>query len=220
MSKQLKFIHITKCAGTFIEDIGKYHNINWGRFHQEYGYWHDFFVSKSNQLKNKYDWFMVVRNPYDRILSEYYCEWGGIGKKDINHTENEFNNFLIHQIKTRIPSGEHYSEQYKYYDKSYKINVIKFENLNRDLDSLFKKYKIPINVFEYRKSNTKESKNNSKKIKFTKDNFNSELISLINDVYDQDFKQFNYKKIPSGKLKIIEPKNYYFIPQTISIKIY
>ena len=219
MSKELKFIHITKCAGTFIEDIGKYHNINWGRFHSEYGYWHDLFISKSSQFKNKYDWFMVVRNPYDRILSEYYCEWGGIGKKDIVHSESEFNTFLINQIKARIPSGEHYSEQYKYYDKSANIHVIKFENLNNELDSLFKKYKLPINVFEYKKSNTKHDKNINKKIRFTTANFNSDLISVINEVYDRDFELFNYKKISSGKLKIIESEHYYFHPQTISIKI-
>ena len=28
--KNLKFIHITKCAGTFIEEIGREKNIKWG----------------------------------------------------------------------------------------------------------------------------------------------------------------------------------------------
>lgn len=216
--KPLKFIHITKCAGTFIEDIGQKHGINWGRFHTEYGYWHDFFEKKSPSLKNKYNWFMVIRNPYDRIISEYYCEWGGIGKKNITHTKEQFNNFLIYKIKNRILSGEHYSEQFKYLDKNIDINIIKFENLNKELDSLFKKYNIPINIYDYRKTNTKESKN--KALKFTKEDFSAELINLINEVYNNDFKEFNYEKIQSGILKIIEPNYYDYRPITLNCKLF
>ena len=47
--KQLKFIHITKCAGTTIENIGKKNNILWGRFYTEYGWHHENF---SNKTKN------------------------------------------------------------------------------------------------------------------------------------------------------------------------
>lgn len=79
--KKLKFIHCTKCAGTYIEDLGIKYNLKWGRFHKEYGWHHEKFKQLSYNLKNKYDWFMIVRNPYDRILSEYYCKWAGIGKK-------------------------------------------------------------------------------------------------------------------------------------------
>ena len=75
---ELKFIHISKCAGTFIEEMGKLNNIKWGKYHTEYGWWHEIFINKSYRLKRKYHWFTIVRNPYTRILSEYYCEWGGI----------------------------------------------------------------------------------------------------------------------------------------------
>ena len=34
--KPLKLIHITKCAGTSIEDIGKENGLLWGRFDKEY----------------------------------------------------------------------------------------------------------------------------------------------------------------------------------------
>ncbi len=47
--KELKFIHITKCAGTFIEKIGKSKNIHWGIDHchlGEYGHWHQPFSEK------------------------------------------------------------------------------------------------------------------------------------------------------------------------------
>lgn len=35
-SKELKFIHITKTAGTSIEDVAFKKNILYGRYHQEY----------------------------------------------------------------------------------------------------------------------------------------------------------------------------------------
>ena len=72
--KELKFIHITKCAGTFIEQVGKANNIDWGLYHYktgEYGHWHQPFSKKPTHLKEKYDWFVIVRNPYTRIISSY-----------------------------------------------------------------------------------------------------------------------------------------------------
>ena len=41
-AKPLKFMHITKTAGTAIEDYGHAHGLSWGRFHSydepEYGF--------------------------------------------------------------------------------------------------------------------------------------------------------------------------------------
>ena len=44
-----------------------------------------------------------------------------------------------------------------------------------------------------KKMNTKESK--MKTLQYTVDDFNDELISLINEVYDKDFQLFDYNKI-------------------------
>ena len=74
--KELKFIHITKTGGTTIEEIGKENNINWGRFHKEYKIWHQPLIEINNFKIQKYDWFMIVRNPYDRIISELHCNYG------------------------------------------------------------------------------------------------------------------------------------------------
>lgn len=192
--KILKFIHISKNAGSSIEKSGLSKNLQWGIFHTfEYGHWHNYFPLKPIGLKLKYDWFMVVRNPYNRILSEYYCEWGGIGKKNMNHTKNEMNKYLIKKIKTRDPKGDHYTEQHKYLDtnKDIHIFVLRFEKLNEDFNKLMNFYNIKnINLM---KSNTKEDKN--KKLEFTIEDFSKELIDLINHDYDKDFTLFNYEKI-------------------------
>jgi hypothetical protein len=187
--KKLKFIHITKNAGTYITNTAKKNNILFGLYHKEYGHHHQLFSNVPNHIKNKYDWFMVVRNPYSRILSEYYCRWGGIGNKNIIHTNEEFNNYLIEKINTR---KYHYLEQYKYLDNKYKIHIIKYENLNKELDNLYKKYNININLSD-KKINSSEERN--KKMLFKISDFNSKLINLINTVYNKDFTLFNYNKI-------------------------
>jgi hypothetical protein len=194
--KELKFIHITKCAGTFIEKIGLKNNILWGRYHNEYGWWHEEFTKKNNELKNKYDWFMIVRNPYDRILSEYYCYYGGIGNENIIHTKKEFNEYLINKINTRELitniNKDHYKEQYKYFDNTIKIHIIKKENMYNELKKLFNDYNLPIDIDKYIKNkiNNKEKKN--KKCIFDINDFEPELIKLINEVYEKDFILFNY----------------------------
>ena len=182
--KDLKFIHITKCAGTTIEDLGKENGINWGRYDKDYGWWHGIFPQKSKSLKDKYDWFMVVRNPYDRILSEYYCKWGGKGKVD-NFTKEEFNNFLINNINKRCITGHHYTEQYKYLDKSCKITILKYENLEEEFNNLMKSYSIDL------KLNKHSNKCSEKKFKVS--DFSLELVRLINKVYEKDFKEFRYR---------------------------
>ena len=207
--KKLSFIHITKCAGTFIEDIGNLNNQTWGRHHKEYGWWHEIFIKKPLKLKEKYDWFVIVRNPYTRILSEYYCQWGGINHrlcKNVKNIKNnkDFNDFLIERIKKRKLDGDHYTEQYKYIDENIDINIIKYENINTALQVLFDEYNININVSDYNKRNTKEYINKTNILPYTVDNFNEELITLINTVYDKDFQLFGYNKKEIKKPKELQ----------------
>ncbi len=192
--KELKFIHVTKCAGTSIENIGKDNNILWGRFHEEYGWWHGIFPYKSEELKLKYDWFMVVRNPYERLISEFYCIYGGQGKlkngkysmDDLN--EKMFNTYIKIRVKNRSKKGDHYTEQCRYIDKNTPIHIIHFENIEFEFNELMKKYNLNI------KFNRKDNQSMYSK-KFTIKSFTPKLIKLINKVYHDDFLTFGYKKI-------------------------
>ena len=190
--KELKFIHITKNAGTYIEDTAKKSNILFGRHHKEYRFWHKIFPNINKNIKDKYDWFMIVRNPYTRILSEYYCQWGGIGEKNINHNKKEMNNYLINKIKNRSKVGDHYTEQYKYLDTNYNIHIIKYENLITELRQLYKKYDLNIELTD-KKINSSKEKTTIRK--FTTKDFNNDLITLINSVYKKDFELFGYNKL-------------------------
>ena len=198
--KMLKFIHITKTGGTSIENIGLKHGIKWGRFDTEMlkhfdkkeslSIWHYPFTLLDKKYKQKYDWFLVVRNPYDRVLSEYYCPWNRKGEY-VKHTTNkkEFNDIIYSKIIEKLSGFKRVSFEphYRYIDKSVKIHVLKFENLKNDFDSLMKKYNLDI------KLDLHTNKGNNKL--FSIADFSPKLVKLINRVYDKDFKLFGYKKL-------------------------
>ena len=46
-----------------------------------------------NHPRQGYDWFMVVRNPVERVVSEYYCPWTGTRTPD-KDTEDSCRQFL------------------------------------------------------------------------------------------------------------------------------
>ena len=194
--KELKFIHITKTAGTSIEKIGKEHGLQWGMFDKNQKYyksikspfWHRPFQDMNDDYKYKYDWFVVVRNPYDRILSEYYCNWRGFSREDLS--KEQINQKLIDKINNIYSEDGHYIQQYRYIDDKVTIHILKFENLEYDFNLLMKKYNLNITL---NKKTNKGKYELSKK--FTVSDFSPELINLINEVYDKDFELFGYKKI-------------------------
>ena len=185
--KELKFSHITKTGGTSIENIARLKNIYWGRYDINFNNnWHIPLKELPIEIKKKYDWFIVCRNPYNRILSEYHCNWGGIGALKISHDKKQFNKYIRYKIMNRrkLKCFGHYLEQYLYFIQG--VKILRFENLKNDFDKLMKKYNLKLEL------NIKV--NSNRKIFSVKD-FDDETIKLINQVYDKDFKIFKYQKI-------------------------
>ena len=58
------------------------------------------------------------------------------------------------------------------------------------------KYDLDIDIKMVKKMNTKESKMDI--LEYTVDDFNDELINLINTVYKNDFELFNYDMIKTN----------------------
>lgn len=230
-NKKLKYIHITKTAGTAVEELGNYNNIKWGRFDpdlklltnhlsyiQDGAFWHVptiyYNIEILKKIKKKYDFFVIVRNPYERVISEFYCRWGGFqsknfgSKSDIKITEpitnkqiNKWIEFrLLHlskllELKKYLING-HWIPQYLYiYNKNgskivKKNNIIHFENIKNELDKLFSKYKLNISYTEapiINKSNVEKS--------FKVKNLSKTNINLINQIYKNDFELFGYSMI-------------------------
>jgi hypothetical protein len=196
-TKELKFIHITKNAGSSIEVVGLEKGKRWGINHTEYGFWHAIFPNKPKHLRDKYDWFMVVRNPYERVISDYnflvnLLKIPNYSNKDALNTfihtwiTNILNNKENHPVHGRL-NGGHFTQQFKYLDPKVTIHVLKFESLENDFNALMKKY--DYNIVLTRKANI------SNKLFSVKD-ISEQNIKLIQEVYKKDFEQFNYSIDP------------------------
>ena len=209
-TKDLKFIHITKTAGTSIETVGLDNNIRWGINHKEYGFWHESFLNKPQGLKEKYDWFMVVRNPYDRILSEYAFitrvleipknNVQGFNKFLKKWITNASENRESHPTFGRV-GGDHFTEQYKYLDRSVNVRVLKFENIEAEFNELMKEYNLPVRL------NKKIMVSHNKQ--FTINDITKETMELINTVYKRDFEEFGYSMLETNfhsEIKIHSPE--------------
>ena len=109
---KLEFIHITKTGGTAVETIAaRDANITWGICHFQFqlnlgpaclrpNWVHQVDLFKASppwhappqwMNPNPYlgsDTFTIVRNPYDRIISEFYCKYYGFHRDEYSEQHN------------------------------------------------------------------------------------------------------------------------------------
>ena len=204
-NRKLEYVHIPKNAGTSMENFGKANGIMWGRFNENYSaycdkctyyIWHTpCFVKEDNT-----DYFTTIRNPYDRIISEfYYTNSGKIkkglygDKKDIDVFYDWFDtNLEIYQKKDTV-LGCHFMPQSKYvYDENgeRRIEHLVFmdKNFNKNLDKLLKQYNIITDIDTFPRSNKRDKT-------FSKDDLSQEYKDKIYNMYIDDFNNFGYKKL-------------------------
>jgi len=209
--KILKFSHITKTAGSTIVWIAHLDNVKWGWGDEQF--WKNLIVSSrykykgciwhfpisfcENKLLNetllKYNFFTVVRNPYERCISEYYCKWGGPEIK--SKEKKDFNSYIqknLIDIKNFKFTSGHFIPQFFYaYDENNKRiieDVLKYENIETEFNNLMNKYNYKFKFFY--------DKNKNLIKKFKQCDFSKETIKLIQEVYYKDFIFFNYDLEP------------------------
>lgn len=160
---------------------------------------------------NKYkgvETFTIVRNPYDRMIAEYYdffdrlrdrkLERGDAGgiERDLN-SPKELHKWVRDAIRTSRHEGTCYQghciEFYKYvYSKEGEQlvdHVLKYENLRTDFDDLMARYEIPLSLAGV------EVYPNTTKRTLTSDDLLHETVTMINKWAKSDFKFFEYKPI-------------------------
>ena len=191
------FIHIPKTGGTVIENqlkkkfeqtlySGKTNNLlpkpynNISLQHQYYTTLYKYRNLLNINFKN-IKIFTIVRNPYDRIISDLF--WYRLIRKDFTAEQ-------VYKIIKNDYIGKNFDNhnrpQYKFItDKNFKlfknVKLFKTETLNQDNQKLNDYLGIKINI---KKNNI--NKDYSRYL-------NKDSIDLINYYYKYDFKLFNYQ---------------------------
>lgn len=231
--KRLEFLHIPKTGGSAIETAATKQKLIWGVKHFR-GYkwiqstppWHltpDHFFNNVTELstsKNPYlnaTLFAVVRNPYTRIISEYYFRQLEVKQQNLTQVEDStlFNKYVwnlvgkMKQAKRARMVGNsfergdnayyqengHFIPQYDYIysDTQQRMvdYVIHYEMLATEFQSLMKMYNIKnMTLSQERGRSSEQVKKSLSVANLTVDN-----IRLIDSVYARDFVTFGYPTI-------------------------
>jgi hypothetical protein len=193
--RKIIFIHIPKTAGSSIEhllrDEGRYEldfiGVRNGRSTHHYMGIELKMILKD--LYPKYYKFSFVRNPYDRLISEYFwCRLKDVGHK-FNKTFDEFLDYVEDVIKNKKffkpIENDHFIPQYSFLFFNNKLlvnNIFKYEDIETVAPLIKKRLKI---------KTTLQHLNKSVKNEIT---LTQEQKDRIYNLYKIDFETFNYEK--------------------------
>lgn len=188
---QLKFIHIPKAGGSSIWRMfgnkiiypkKPYKNPRFG-WHQIY----DELIEDSNIIT-----FTISRNPYDRCVSAFhYLKAGGVCSEDASDGEkwchfNTFEEFCLDEkgLRDAAKNQLHFLPQSTFLPNG--VDMIgRIENLDIFLDKLCKTARVQRPKIQHvNKSERKDWKYYYK---------NPEVVSIVKEIYSNDFIKFNYK---------------------------
>lgn len=185
------FIHIPKCAGSTIEDALQDDSCilrknTWpNNLNVTYPLNHLTLddVEKSKIIFphfSKYYSFTFTRNPFDRLVSEYFYL-----KKRLKKLSKDIKKgliFLSDKNETGI-SGNHCMQQYKFINDS--INYIgRLENLQQDFDTICDEIGIPQIDLPHK---------NKTKHKHYTEYYDDETRAIVAERYAKDIEYFGYK---------------------------
>lgn len=195
-SNKVIFIHIPKCAGTsinkFLDFEGNFEKFNkYNRFSLRYLYGRNLQHLTYDKIRlihpfkfSRYFKFSFVRNPWDRMASEY--RWRR--KWDGSMANASFEDMLRKVPYFRKKNEPHFKEQYSFvYNSSDKLQVDylgRFESLEEDFNSLLRHLRL---------SGSLPKLNKTKNNKDYQSLYNQICIDLVGQYFSNDIQKFGYK---------------------------
>lgn len=249
--RELEFVHITETGGNAVEKAAALAGINWGACHYisleeddcaepDYelgGGGKMTFISKStwhippsilngavSEKQNPYsdkDLFTIVRNPYTRLISEFYSPYTGFQFAS-NNDASQLNQWILSTLKRFMTQKSAFSKnlkdgakinelevpyllaqkhlvpqaEYVYGDDGVRVigNVIHFEDLAEEFKALMGEYGLNVRALNMAEINNSEG--------LSIYDLYPDTIAAINEFYKSDFEAFGYVTVQgfeSGK---------------------
>lgn len=138
-----------------------------------------------HQLDNYFK-FSFVRNPWDKMVSEYF--WRGCKQDGQSISFDEFIiKFLQHNVATQDLYSDHYQAQHKFImdsNGSVAVDFVgRFENLSNDFAQMCQKYQLP--------NSPLKTLNGTKHLHYSR-YYNEESRKLVGEVFREDIELFDY----------------------------
>lgn len=179
------FIHVPKCAGTsmesYLKDFEFYIEGGYHATHREF--------LQNNKYKNYYK-FSFVRNPYDKMVSEFKWftdqsnEWNTPYCKKY-YKDVDFKTFVNKFITSHPGDRYHLYSQYSILRPLKGINFIgRFESLQEDFNTVCEKIGIP---------QQKLSHDYKSKHKCYTEYYDNKTRQIVSEKYCKDIEYFGYK---------------------------
>jgi hypothetical protein len=171
----------------------------------------------TNEKWNSYFKFTFIRNPYDKIVSAYkYINSNNYGNKKVT-----FQQFIDNKdICSDYTYFHAFITQYKQLlnlDNEININYLgKFENLNVELINILKMIGIK-KILHYGIIEKNVSINRSNVDKNYALYYNDEILQKVNNIFNEDFLYFKYKKNETIEELISDSEIYYISNEKLKI---
>jgi len=210
---RLEFVHITKTGGSTIVHAAAQKGMNWGECHFKPcsgGHYPDLSNSMGpsvwhrtlNELHSMNFYgddaalFVVIRNPYERVISHYYYTQRNLIDVQVLNQKEHLNDWIKSTMQFKLHLDRFIAFFYpaynyvfdKYTGEQVVDYILRFETLEQDFDALMKEFHLNISL-----DKIQNARHTSAILGV--ESYTRESIQIINDYFYNDFITFGYEMI-------------------------